>query len=261
MKSKSTYQLVKLSFRQFSLVYIYPLTETIPLCLPKMFTEVFISKNCHLFPYPSYCSKDKIIRKLSKISSTRRAELLYEQVLNKQYDNDIDEYTRMQHQTRQCIQTRLYDYVLNDILGLYTIKCSLDNFPYLLDLGCGYQSVVTSRYSAITLSSSSSSSLANNTFFPICIDLFNSKLFSVPNYTNSRIVQLLKCNLAKQYSSSINHIIPLRDNSIDYIISISFLQWLLIYPKSWMCIDYLMHEITRLLIDNHLVNVFYNSIH
>ncbi|CAH8865431.1 unnamed protein product [Trichobilharzia szidati] len=260
----------------YSQVHIYPLTETTPLCLPERFDKTFISQHCRIFQTPFYSqsnnNEDKLVRKLRSICSPRRAELFYEKVLmnntshnNKELDVDHDDesHVRMKHQTRQEIQSALYDYALNHLLGLSNSKQTSGRIPFLLDLGCGCQSNVISHYASFASPSSSSSvsSMSNNpTFIPICIDLFNTELPFPSRDDNSRrtptseVIQLLNCNLIRQYTSQSNQIIPLKDNSIDYIISISFFQWLFIQPYSllsWKSIDFLLYEIVRLLDPRH----------
>ncbi|VDQ04142.1 unnamed protein product, partial [Trichobilharzia regenti] len=246
-----------------SQVHIYPLTETTPLCLPERFDATFIAEHCRIFQTPFYSQSnnngDKVAKKLRNICSSRRAELLYEKVLmndtshnNKELDVDHDDSrVRMKHQTRQEIQSALYDYALNHLLSLSVGKQTSGRIPFLLDLGCGCQSNVISHYaSSVSPSSSSSvsSSPSNPTFIPICIDLFNTDLpFPSRDHISrrtptSQVIQLLNCNLIRQYTLKSNQIIPLKDNSIDYIISISFLQWLCIQPYSlsaWKSIDFL----------------------
>ncbi|CAH8630165.1 unnamed protein product [Schistosoma rodhaini] len=182
-----------------STIYIYPLTESIPLCLPKVFDEQFIINYCHISNLPCYHHhhKDKIINKLPTIHSIRRAELLYQQFLslsihttdyhlsskNKNSKKDVNNNDSFyqsilnKHQSRQFIQISLYNYVLNHLLGLsttnntttYTTTNNSNNsIPLLLDLGCGINQMDIINHYLLNISN------FNQNFIPICIDLFNN---------------------------------------------------------------------------------------
>ncbi|VDP22059.1 unnamed protein product [Schistosoma margrebowiei] len=311
-------------------IYIYPLTKSIPLCLPKIFDQQFITNYCHIYHLPCYYNHDQIISKLRRVQSTRRAELLHNQLYNNSTDhtdhnhNHHDDRIKSlstseslfhQHQSRQYIQIALYNYVLNNLLGLSNLQSTLNihnhnnhSIPFLLDLGCGINHLDIINHYLLTISN------FNQKFIPLCIDLFNNNnnntntrpppntttttstpntntatttttnnnnsnntatntppppntttttppntntaTTSTTNTTNSNNgndifnynIHLIKCNLMKDdIITTRSQLLPFQDYSIDYIISISFLQWLLRKDKSWYMIKQLMNEIKRLL--------------
>ncbi|CAH8548439.1 unnamed protein product [Schistosoma turkestanicum] len=259
-----------------STVYIYPLTESMPLSLPKTFTNEFISTQCHLFNLPCYLNNDSIIHGLSNTNALRRAELFYQKQLSDhhqhlhQHDRDVNDAmnsstdfsdtsqsARCQHQTRQSIQVALYRYVLNNLLGLSDSQSTLDNsttntnissssdIPLLLDLGCGIHQTDIINHYQLSISNFS------RKFIPICIDLFsNNDHNNSSNSNHNHNIHFLKCNLLKRHSSqsSSSVLLPFPDYSMHYIISISFVQWLLI-PMVYQsyCLENFLLEIIRLL--------------
>ncbi|CAH8616431.1 unnamed protein product [Schistosoma margrebowiei] len=344
-------------------IYIYPLTKSIPLCLPKIFDQQFITNYCHIYNLPCYYNHDQIISKLRRVQSTRRAELLHNQLYNNSTDHtdhnhdyhddrikslSTSQSLFHQHQSRQYIQIALYNYVLNNLLGLSNLQSTLNihnhnnhTIPFLLDLGCGINHLDIINHYLLTISN------FNQKFIPLCIDLFNNNnntntrpppntttttttrntntattttttnnnnsnntatntppppnaTTTTPNTntattsttnttttnnsnntttntlppnttttstrntntattsttTNSNNgndifnynIHLIKCNLMKDdIITTRSQLLPFKDYSIDYIISISFLQWLLRKDKSWYMIKQLMNEIKRLL--------------
>ncbi|VDO78183.1 unnamed protein product, partial [Schistosoma curassoni] len=183
LKSKSYNHSYWIQQYSTSPIYIYPLTKSIPLCLPKIFDQQFITNYCHINHLPCYYNHDQIISKLPRVQSTRRAELLHNQLYNNSTDHtdhDHDHHSDRikslstsqssfhQHQSRQSIQIALYNYVLNNLLGLSNLQSTLNthnhSIPFLLDLGCGINHLDIINHYLLTISN------FNQKFIPLCID-------------------------------------------------------------------------------------------
>ncbi|TGZ59244.1 hypothetical protein CRM22_009202 [Opisthorchis felineus] len=106
------------------------------------------------------------------------------------------------HTTRTEIQIAIYLFALEVCLGLSTATSSA---RALLDLGCGSMHALAPIGSV----------LESNSVFSIGIDLPSS---SLPGDGSNRI----HCDLVKRQPP----VVPVRDACMDFILSISFLQWL-----------------------------------
>lgn len=188
---------------------VYPLHPDAPLWLPQPIfngrNQRFVLSFLPVHQSPTKWAHQRIPR--------RRAE--YAQLLHTS-DEEIDQLRRS-HSSRTEIQLALYRFALEACLGLIRT----DNFGdrggsvhdySLLDLGCG--NPVNGSSPLMKLLPTSPAQLT------IGVDLFS-------NCSNPLALACVNCDLTRTSSQRPAQLTPFRDHVFNYIVSISFLQWLI----------------------------------
>ncbi|KAA0200286.1 hypothetical protein FBUS_06116 [Fasciolopsis buskii] len=131
--------------------------------------------------------------------------------------NEENDQLRRSHSSRTEIQLALYQFALEVCFGLigtdnFGDRASSIHVYSLLDLGCG-----NSANGSLPLMKLIPTSLAQLT---IGVDLF-------ANCSNSLAMACINCDLTRTSDQRSVQLTPFRDHVFDYIVSISFLQWLM----------------------------------
>ncbi|KAF8563630.1 hypothetical protein P879_06135 [Paragonimus westermani] len=179
-------------------ISVYPLTRGSPICLPSGFRHLAQEKFIRLYEViPKYGNTEK--------RPTRRAEVAGQLLFSAE---DRLKFLR-RHLSREYIQLALYRFALETCFGLPVYhqdpKISIPSGNVLVDLGAG----------GINSNPTVGKLLSRSHTLVIGADLYHS-WSCLPS---SPIIRLT-CDLVKQRT------IPLRNECADFIVSISFIQWL-----------------------------------
>ncbi|KAF5403746.1 hypothetical protein PHET_02562 [Paragonimus heterotremus] len=204
----------------FDSICVYPLTCGSPVCLPIGFKHLTQEKFVRLYEViPEFGNTVK--------RPTRRAEVAGQLIFS---SKDRLNFLR-RHLSREYIQVALYRFALETCFGLPVYhqdpKLFFSSGNVLVDLGAGD---VNSNPTVGTL-------LSRSHTLVIGADLYHhwSCLLSSP-------INRLTCDLVQQQT------IPLRNECADFVVSISFIQWLIASPgdKSTI-VNAFLSEVARLL--------------
>ncbi|KAF6769119.1 hypothetical protein AHF37_12554 [Paragonimus kellicotti] len=201
-------------------ICVYPLTRGSPVCLPFGFKHFIQEKFVRLYEViPEFGNTEK--------RPTRRAELAGQLILSPE---DRPNFLR-RHLSREYIQVALYRFALETCFGLPVChqdpKLSFPSGNVLVDLGAGD---VNSNATLRTL-------LSRSHTLVVGADLYH-RFPCLPSSPMNR----LTCDLVKQQT------IPLRNECADFVVSISFIQWLIASTSDKpTVVNVFLSEVARLL--------------
>ncbi|KAF7258159.1 hypothetical protein EG68_04867 [Paragonimus skrjabini miyazakii] len=204
----------------FDSICVYPLTRGSPVCLPTGFKHLTQGKFVRLYEViPEFGNTEK--------RPTRRAEVAGQLIFSPEDRLNI----LRRHLSKEYIQVALYRFALETCFGLPVChqdpKLSFPSGNVLVDLGAGD---VSSSPTVGTL-------LSRNHTFVVAADLYHSWSCLPPSPINR-----LTCDLVKQ------QVIPLRNECADFVMSISFIQWLIASTDDKSTImNAFLSEVARLL--------------
>ncbi|VDP66843.1 unnamed protein product [Echinostoma caproni] len=221
---------------------IYPLVPWSTARLPSSILNGLGTRYALSFPTPPQSPTLLEHRRQPK----RRAE--YAQLRSN--SDEITDKLRGSHYSRTDIQLAMYRFALETCLGLTCANPGDGALPFtvaddclLLDLGCG--DPVDECLPITNL-------ISSYTPLKVGVDIFGGKSYSsrIECVSFDLTRRVLPCADSKHQP----HLIPFRDHLFDYIVSISFLQWLVAKdrsdsrnPETGCRMNWFAKELTRLL--------------